>query len=634
MKRSIDRRRKPSLHIPMKAWRAPLYGCLIIVTTLWGASMMLDIITTNSLTIIEPVIFTLFVMTFAWISMAFWSSIIGFLLLLFKKDPLTLHSKKSLSSLDDIPIQKKTAIVMPIYNEDPVRVMAGIEATLTSLVETGEEQHFDFYVLSDTTDESIATREYEAWKLLKQRLNTFAINIFYRRRDKNSYRKVGNIADFCQRWGSNYDYMIVLDADSIMDGNSMVRMTKAMQASPAVGLIQTLPIPVRQHTFFGRFIQFAAELHSPLLATGNAFWQTDTANYWGHNAIIRVDAFMAHCCLPYLSGHPPFGGEILSHDFVEASLLKRGGWQVLTLTEAVGSYEEVPSNIIDFIIRDRRWAQGNIQHLRLLKTKGLHGINRLHFLSGAMSYISSFLWLIMLTLGTTDAVFQAINSNNFFSEPYQLFPNWHIAKPELIYSLLGVTIALLFTPKLLALIVGIIQQPKQFGGYISLVVSTIIEIAIAVIIAPVMMIFHAYFVLTTLIGVNVGWNAQERNGRGIPWPEAIKHTLLVSMVAVIWGGFTYLYAPKYFWWLLPVLLGLVFAAPIIRYSGSLWLGKLSRKLGIFTVPSETLNIDVLQAVDSYQNYYTHSHSEPFTFTLSDETETPPEKWQRMPIQHL
>ncbi len=622
------------LKIPVKAWRAPLYGLLIILTTLWGAGMMLDIITTNSLTIIEPVIFVLFVMTFAWISMAFWSSIIGFFLILFKKDPLTLKSKKSLSSLDNITIQKKTAIVMPIYNEDPVRVMAGVEATLTSLVETGEEQHFDFYVLSDTTNDDIAIREYDAWQLLKQRLKTFSINIFYRRRDKNNYRKVGNIADFCQRWGSNYDYMIVLDADSIMDGKAMVRMTKAMQVSPTVGLIQTLPIPVRQKTFFGRFIQFAAELHSPLLATGNAFWQTDTANYWGHNAIIRVDAFMAHCCLPYLSGHPPFGGEILSHDFVEASLLKRGGWQVLTLTETVGSYEEVPSNIIDFIIRDRRWAQGNIQHLRLLKTKGLHGINRLHFLSGAMSYISSFLWLIMLALGTTDAVFQAINSNNFFSEPYQLFPNWHIAKPELIYSLLGVTIALLFTPKLLALIIGMHQQPKQFGGHISLVLSTIIEIAIAVIIAPVMMIFHAYFVLTTLIGVNVGWNAQERNGRGIPWHEAIKHTLLVSMVAVIWGSFTYFYAPKYFWWLLPVLLGLVFAAPIIRYSGSIWLGKLSSKLGIFTVPSETLNIDVLQAVDSYQNYYAQNYSEPFTFTSIDETETPPERWQRMPIQHL
>ncbi len=629
---------KSALSIPIKKWRAPLYFLLVTLTAIWGSLMMLDIISTNQLTVIEPIIFVLFVINFLWVSMAFWTSIIGFFLILLKRDPITLTRKNSptcrtpslYKTPNKQPLVKRTAIVMPIYNEDPVNVIAGIESTLTSLAKTGETSLFDFYILSDTTNETIATRELELWQQLKQRLRTTHINIFYRRRTQNNYRKVGNIADFCERWGSLYDYMLVLDADSIMEGDTIVHMAKVLQTFPRIGLIQTVPRPVRQQTFFGRFLQFAAELHSPILATGNSFWQTDTANYWGHNAMIRIDAFMENCCLPYLSGQPPFGGEILSHDFVEAALLKRGNWQVVNITETVGSYEEVPSNIIDFIIRDRRWSQGNLQHLRLLKTKGLHIISRFHFLSGAMSYVSSLLWLIMLALGTTDAILQALNSNQFFNKPYQLFPNWHIAKPELIYSLLGVTALLLFTPKILSLILGLIQNPKQFGGLISLIVSAFIEIIIAILIAPVMMIFHAYFVISALTGNNVSWNAQERNGRSIPWNEAVKHTLLVSLLAFIWGGLAYLYAPKYFWWLLPVLIGLVLAAPIIRYSSSIWLGKLSYKFNIFKVPSEIEASDILESVDSYQNYY-----KKVSLPLSEITQTTPaEQWKRMPIQHL
>lgn len=632
-----------ALSIPLKKWRAPLYACLVFATAAWGSLMMLDIISTNQFTFIEPLIFILFSINFLWVSMAFWTSIIGFLLAIFNKDPLTLKNKNTIKkdkqfiSLDNIgssdAIVKRTALVMPIYNEDPISVAAGIEATLTSLIKTGEQTHFDFYILSDSTNDSIAEQEKQTWLQLKQRLRTAKVNIYYRRRENNHYRKVGNIADFCQRWGSRYDYMLVLDADSIMDGKTITGMVKSMQKIPSAGLIQTVPRPVRQKTFFGRFLQFAAELHSPLLASGNSFWQTDTANYWGHNAIMRIDAFMENCCLPYLTGQPPFGGEILSHDFVEAALFKRGQWQVFNITDVVGSYEEVPNNIIDFIIRDRRWAQGNLQHLRLLKTKGLHAISRFHFLSGAMSYISSLLWLILLSLGTTDAILQALNSNQFFSEPYQLFPNWHIAKPDLIYSLLGVTVLLLFTPKILAMIVGLIHNTKNFGGPAHLIISTLVEIIIAILIAPVMMIFHAYFVLSALIGATVGWKSQERNGRAIPWNEAVRHTLLVSLIAIIWGGLAYLYAPKYFWWLLPVLVGLILAAPIIRYSSSTWLGALSYRLGVFKVPCETAAIDVLESIDSYQNYYS-SHSIAYSYEELNHSSTPKEQWKKMPIQHL
>ncbi len=629
----------PLYRIPLHQWRAPLYCLLVLATTLYGSFMMLDIINVNAATLLDYCIFILFTLCFAWISLAFWSALIGFALLLFNKDPLTLRTAKN-KTVNDIELNKnnRTAIIMPIYNEDVARVMAGIESTLRSLAATSKQDYFDFFLLSDSTNIAIASQEKEAWAILKKRLKTLNINLFYRRRENNTHRKVGNVADFCKRWGKHYEYMVVLDADSIMGGETLISLTAKMEANPNAGLIQTIPIPVRQETFFGRFLQFSAELYCPLLATGNSFWQTDTGNYWGHNAIIRTQAFIEHCGLPTLIGPPPFGGEILSHDFVEAALLKRGGWQVLTVTERVDSYEEVPSNIIDFITRDRRWAQGNIQHLKLISSKGLHWISRLHMLFGAMAYISSFLWLIMLTLGTTDAILTALNSNQFFTQPYQLFPNWKIVNPELIYSLFGLTALLLLTPKILSFTLAFLKSPKAFGNRLSLFISTLLEIITAIVIAPIMMIFHAYVVICTLVGADVIWNSQPRNGRNIPWKEALKATAIVSFSAVIWGGLSYFYAPEFFWWLLPVLTGLILAAPIVRYSGSFWIGKILQRLQLFITPSESKQQAVIANIDEYALFYTvkagNNLPNSFTYKEVESISLPKEIYAKMPVQQL
>ena len=623
-----------SLDIPLNKLRLPLFFGLVLTTGACGAWMMIDIITTNTMSWLDPIILVLFTICFTWIGTAFWSGIIGFIISLFNRDPLTLKTiVKDRTPIKLTALNHKTAIVMPIYNEDTQRVMAGIEATLLSLAQTEQQEHFDFYLLSDTNNESIVENEIQAWQILKQRLSHLSIQLFYRRRDKNIHRKVGNIADFCQRWGAHYQYMIVLDADSVMSGNSLVKLVSAIESQPSTALIQTIPTPVRQTTLFGRFLQFSAELNSPILAIGNRFWQMKAANYWGHNAIIHIDAFMQHCGLPTLAGTEPFGGEILSHDFVEAALLKRAGWDVQLITEAIGSYEEVPSNIIDYIVRDRRWAQGNIQHLGLLRMAGLHTVSKLHFLFGAFAYISSFIWLIMLALGTSDAVIQAFNSNQFFSHNYQLFPNWHIAKPELIYSLFGLTVALLLTPKLLAMILALIKNPEHFGGRIELIMSTLIEIIIAIIVAPVMMVFHAYFVMSTFAGIKVSWNSQSRSGRGIPWNEAFKRTLLMTLTTIIWGSLSYWYATAFFWWLLPVLIGLVLSAPIIRYSGSFQLGRLFRSLGLFLTPSETLKDPVLITLKKCMHHYKPQDCKAAKIQPTN-LALPEEKLRKMPIQRL
>lgn len=582
--------------MPFKTLRVWLFAIAAIGLSGYGISIMFEILNSNGMTLLEYALLALFSITFAWIVTAFCSGCIGFILQLFRIDPLTLRRIKPISINNEALSQQKTAVVMPIYNEDTHRVIAGFEVSLQSLKATGQLKHFDFYLLSDTQDATIASNELSAWHALCERLGDTAKQVFYRRREDNKHRKVGNLTDFCERWGSQYEHMIVLDADSVMTGQCMLELTTSMLNNPQAGLIQTIPIPVRQDTFFGRFLQFASILYSPMLATGSAFWQTDKANYWGHNAIIRVSAFIDCCGLPTLKGKAPFGGEILSHDFVEASLLHNANWDVLLLADIEGSYEEVPSNILDYAVRDRRWVQGNIQHLGLLSSAKLKLMSKLHFLLGATAYISSLIWLSMLALSTIDAVTRALNSDVYFNRAYQLFPTWQIAKTDLIDSLLYLTIIILLLPKLMGVIVTLVHRKQRFGGALKLILGSIIETIFAIIVAPLMMVFHAYFVVCVFLGKKVKWDAQPREGRMVPWKEAFGYTLFSSLVAIVWGSVAYYFTPVFFWWLSPILLGLILAAPIVRYSSSIKLGIKLRQWGIFLCPSEVDNDATLAAL--------------------------------------
>lgn len=625
----VNRGLATRLGAPGKLARQLLMSTLSSATVVTGVWLMFDILRQNGTTILEAALLLLFSITFSWIVIAFWSGAIGFVLQMLRIDPLSLRRRRPVDVGRVGQLNSRTAVVMPVYNEDTVRIMAGFEANLRSVAATGQLEAFDFYMLSDTQDPELIQAELAGWQALTERLGDLAGHAFYRRREKNSHRKVGNLADFCQRWGGHYDHMVVLDADSIMTGTCILTLVATMEANPATGLIQTVPIPVRQTTLFGRFLQFAAALNSPMLATGLAFWQTDCANYWGHNAIIRVDAFLESCGLPALPGRGAFGGDILSHDFVEAALLRRAGWDVFLLAELDGSYEEVPSNLLDYATRDRRWVQGNIQHLALLNARGIHSISRLHFLFGAVAYISTLVWLAMLALSTADALVRAANSNVFFSSGYQLFPDWPIAKTDLIFSMLYLTVGLLLLPKLMSMVVALTHRRQAFGGALSLIASTVVETLFAILIAPLMMVFHSYFVICVFLGRKVRWDAQSREGRMIPWGQALYRTAFVGLVAVVWGGITYLYAPVFFWWLTPVLLGLILAAPIVRYSSSFTLGRIARKLGFFLCPSETSTIPVLRDLCAI---IPTAALPPSTEPVS--SKLPPEVWREMPIQNF
>ncbi|WP_218397521.1 glucans biosynthesis glucosyltransferase MdoH [Alteromonas lipotrueae] len=607
--------------------RVFIMAMLVLPSTALAGWSLYEIFLPNGLTKLEIAQLGLGLILFAWLCMAFWTGIIGFVLQLFNIDPLSLRKKQSKPD-EATQLTERHAVVMPVYNEDTRRIMVGFEACVRELMNTPHADHFDFYMLSDTRDQTKADAELRAWQRMTKRLGSFASQVFYRRREKNLHRKVGNLKEFCERWGANYESMIVLDADSIMTGERMLDLARRLEQNPDTALVQTIPMPVRQNTFFGRFVQFAAHLYSPMLATGLSFWQTDSANYWGHNAIIRIAPFMQHCGLPKLEGSAPFGGEILSHDFVEAALLRRAGWQAYLLTDTTGSYEEVPSNVVDYAIRDRRWVQGNIQHLGLLNVKGLKAANRLHFLFGAFAYISSLVLFCMLALGTADALIRATSVPDFFVSEYQLFPSWQVARQDMMMVTMWGTAALLFLPKMLGIVLALIKRREEFGGAMSLLKSAVAEITMAILIAPLMMFYHSFFVISVFVGHSVKWEAQEREGKKVPWSVAFKHTQLMSCLAVIWGVTTFHFTPSLFMWLLPVLIGMVLAAPVIRITSSDNLGIKMRKWGVFVIDQEVNECTALKRLRVAMNYFALSQYK------AEEPALPESLWVTMPEQVL
>jgi membrane glycosyltransferase len=588
---------------PAPGLRRVLYVVLVGVLTAWGVSTMYEVLSANGMQPLQTAVLALFAATFAWISAAFCSAVIGAALNALGLDPLSLRRTFERAP-DDAPLVVRTAVVMPVYNENVARVIAGLEATYRDLESTGAGPAFDFHLLSDTTDEVIAAREARAVAALRRRTAGGAAGLYYRRRRRNSGRKAGNIAEFCRRWGAAYECMVILDADSVMTGATLCRLVRAMQANPNAGIIQTVPLPIRQRSLFGRGLQFAATLYSPMLATGLCFWQMDAANYWGHNAIIRLAPFMRHCELPVLPGSPPLGGEILSHDFVEAALMRRAGWSVLLMPEIGGSFEEVPGNVLDYVGRDRRWCEGNLQHLRLLTMPSLHPLNRLHFLLGAFAYGCSFLWLLMLALSSVDAAMLALGTTQYFGSTPALFPDWPIARSAEMWQLLSAVLAMLFLPKLLGLAVCVRDRARRraFGGCPRLLASGFIEMLLSVVFAPVMMCYHAWFVVAVLRGQRVRWEPPCREGRPISWGTALRCSGLISVAGLVWGSLIYLITPTFFWALTPVLLGLVLAAPLMVISSGTDVGRWFADRGVFQTPPETRPEPVLAALDEALRY--------------------------------
>ncbi len=575
---SQDLRYKPSHRTREPAGAAVLYARFILVTVTLGVSIygiyqMLQVVRFASMTLLQGLMIFFFAISLSWIAFAAGSVIAGASK---RRDPVPRGLPGGL-----------TALVMPIYNEDPVRTTAALQAMAEALQGIGAGQCFEIVVLSDSTNADSWIRETAAIDLLRRSLAS-VMPVWYRRRWSNVARKSGNLEDFVTRWGGRFAHMIVLDADSLIDAPTLLRLVQTMEADPNLGILQTSPQLIGARTFFGRLQQFAACVYGPVITRGLAAWSGDSCNYWGHNAIIRMKAFADNCGLPMLKGRKPFGGHVLSHDFVEAALIRRGGWKVRMATDCGGSWEESPPTLIDIAVRDRRWAQGNLQHMKIIATAGLSLTSRLHLGTGIMSYLSSPLWLLMLAVGFALSVQSHLIRPEYFNHDFQLFPTWPRFDVELMMALFWFSMLVLLIPKMLGLIRALLSSRirRSGGGVIGVAASILLEAILSALYAPILMMVQSRHVFEVFMGRDSGWKPQRRDSGGTSWSDAWefhkRHMLLSCMTAAV----VYVLSPSLLAWLSPALLGLFLAVPLSRASGSEALGRGLLRIGLLRTPEE------------------------------------------------
>lgn len=508
----------------------------------------------------------LFAVLFGWILFGFAKATFGF----FARVTRTGASE---DVTDDGSALPKTAIAMPIYNEDPCRVFAAIESMAESLENTVHGESFELFILSDTQRPDVHAREEELYQEIR-RNPAYGGRIFYRRRIKNLRRKAGNIADFCERWGHRYTYLAVVDADSVLTAHALVALVRRMEREPKLGILQAPNTLAGGASLFARLQQFASSVYGPVFATGQRIWCGADDNYYGHNAVIRMAPFIEHCGLPELPGKPPFGGEILSHDFVEAALMRRGGWEVRMADDLDGSFEEAPPTLSDFLDRDRRWCQGNLQHLRLLFANGLRPMSRVHFASGALSYLAAPLWLLFLVTGIA------------MSEAHSYAYAWAGQNR----SLLALSLCLLFIPKIygLLLLLGNPRRVDAHGGALCAIASVLFETGVSIVMAPIMMLAHTQHIVGIISGRAVGWKPQQRETQSEgAWRHAWRRYWRATLLGIAASVALWFLTPSLVWWMLPVVGSLVFAIPLVALSNQPRWGGRARNAGLLLVPTET-----------------------------------------------
>jgi len=575
----------------MSARRILFFG-LVSSTILALVSALTYVFASDGLRAIEIAMITVFALNTPWMVIGFWNAVIGFSLLHFNRD--WLRSVTGLSGLEDemSAISSRTAIVMPVHNENPELVVGNLKAVTDSLDATGLSDTFDVFLLSDTTDPDIVQREqalFEAWRDGNERPD----RLHYRRRTDNSRQKVGNIEDFCKRWGDGFDFMVVLDADSVMSGSAILRLVRLMQHNPALGILQTLVTGMPASSAFARMFQFGMRHGMRSYTTGSAWWQGPDGPYWGHNAILRLQAFRRNCTLPALPGTRPLGGEILSHDQVEAVFMRRGGYEVRVLPLEDGSYEENPTTLPDFLTRDLRWCQGNMQYLKLLRhpslIRGVRPMGRLQLLLAIMMYTGAPLWYAFMGLGLVDLCLKTISSTENISVPE--VPGFGLV---IFAAVMGMT----FAPKLLGILdIALRRVGRQsYGGGLRIAAGTALETLFSLLLSPVVALAQTVFVFGLFFGKRIRWDAQERDDRRVTLREALSGLWLQTALGVGFLAVLTAIAPHILPWATPVIAGLLLSVPFAVVTALPSLGRLFRRFGLCAIPEESLVPEVLRDV--------------------------------------
>lgn len=566
-----------------------IFTAFVLLQTAFGVWGMILVLPYHGSTPIEKAILITFVPLYAFVAAGSWMALFGFYIrrrFKNKGDARSLLARFS-AKLPTVPLVK-TAVALPIYHEDVERVFRGLRASIESIQAIGHLDSFEFFVLSDSRDPEVWLEERAAWLALCNELDLHG-RLHYRRRRVNLRAKTGNVSDFLRRWGRKFKYFIVFDADSVMSGEAVVSLVRLMECEPKAGMIQTVPRLFNARSAFARMQQFVTHLYGPLFSEGLAALQLNEAVFWGHNAIIRTEAFMAHCGLKSMRGFGLWRGTVLSHDFVEASFIRRAGYDVWLETGIEGSFEESPPSLDDELIRDKRWSKGNLQHISFIGfEQGLATAHRMAFMNGIFAYLASPVWFLFLLFSTIEVAQFAAGDINYFPDTHSLYPNWPQWHPQWAIVLVTSTLVTLFLPKLLALFELIVFDRKRMQGFGSvprLLQGFLLENLFSILLAPIRMLAHSAYVVQAVFNVTVRWAGQNRSSE-IGWLQAVIRHAPGMILAVLWSGIALSLNANFFYWTIPISLSLLLAAPITVWLSRFSLGDRWRAQGIWCTPPE------------------------------------------------
>jgi len=550
------------------------FGLLI-----WAA---INVLKAGGWSLVDTALLIAFAVGSPWTVLGFWNSVIGLWLLHGVRDPITKVAPYARAGNLPTPITVRTAILMTLRNEDPERAILRLKTVKESIDATGFGEQFGYFVLSDTDDPSIAEAEEKAvaaW----QRTLPDPQQVIYRRRADNTGFKAGNLRDFCERWGREYELMLPLDADSLMSGDTVIRLVRIMQAHRQLGILQSLVVGMPSSSAFARIFQFGMRHGMRSYTMGQAWWTGDCGPFWGHNAVVRIRPFLERCQLPVLPGKPPLGGHVLSHDQVEATLMRRAGYEVRVLPFECGSWEENPPTLLEFIRRDVRWCQGNMQYLKLLDMPGLHPMSRFQLIWAILMFLGIPAWTLMIALLPVLA-YEAQSITQY---------------PTALAVALYVGFFLMYlSPKIAGLLDVVLTRGgvRRYGGRVRFAISALIELVFSFLLGAVSTIRTTIFMIGLLFGKSVTWGGQARDAHGISWraalvnlwPQTVFGLVLCSVLAAI--------SPTVLAWSLPLTAGYLLAIPFAVITAHPGLGRLLRSWGLCGIPEDFEAVPEIEAV--------------------------------------
>ncbi|KZL19256.1 Glucans biosynthesis glucosyltransferase H [Pseudovibrio axinellae] len=556
--------------------RRLVFGGLVFTSISGLIGLMVLTLFTSGFTIAKIVMLLAFLVTLPWLVIGFWHAVIGLLLLRFSHDPTRkVYALNSPDYFDhEKPLKnKQTALLSCIRNEDSLQVAAKLEAMLQDLKRGNKLGGFSLYVLSDSDTTEHITQEIREFSLLRGRWQN-QIDVFYRRRELNTGYKAGNIADFCRNWGAHHDYAVTLDADSFLSAKALCDLVSKMNASPRLGILQTLVLGLSTSSFFTRVFQWGMRLGMRSFTLGAAWWQGPSGPYWGHNAIFRIKPFIQYCMHDPLPGSGALSGPVLSHDQVEAALMVSAGYEVRVWPVEGGSYEENPPHLIEFIRRDLRWCHGNLQYLKLLRAPGFKMLGRIQLTLAILMFIGSPAWLIFIATAMYLTSTAAPGTSSF--------------DPFYGTLLILILMSMVFAPKLVTLahVLTVPKETREYGGGLLISVSALLELVFSMLLAPVMAIAHSIFIVQLFAGKKTKWDGQARQPTGIPvllsikkfWPQTV-----FGLCGIAWmTSFSF----SETWLLLPVIIGPLLAVPFAMITSKPAPGLYFKHSGLWALPEE------------------------------------------------